>query len=60
MYYILNIVQGAAKPTVLAKQLLLSCEQNASIKAIEGADEIMDLIKPDSSLLVAEWLAKEL
>ena len=53
-------VQGAAKPTVLAKQLLLSCEQNASSQASDGADEIMDLIKPDSSLLVAEWLAKEL
>ena len=55
-----EFVQGAAKPVVLAKQLLLSCEQDASIQASEGADEIMDLIKPDSSLLVAEWLAKEL
>ena len=55
-----EFVQGTAKPAVIAKQLLLSCEQNASSQASEGADEIMDLIKPDSSLLVAEWLAKEL
>ena len=55
-----EFVQGAAKPVELAKQLLLSCEQNAVSQASEGADEIMDLIKPGGSFLVAEWLAKEL
>ena len=55
-----EFVQGAAKPAELAKQLLLSCEQNAVSQASEGADEIMDLIKPGGSFLVAEWLAKEL
>ena len=57
-----EFIQGAAKPVVLAKQLLLSCEQNASIQASEGADEIMDLIKPNSSLKVTRMplsIAKE-